>query len=133
MVHISELPDIDTDVGSLDESNVYHLLQIRFDHEALGKRSICGNLEGFSINSDNTEYEIMTLSKAESDGLRLCEMCKTYLKNHLDEDVKECSVCDRVSVLNTDEYVSIELDYGPHNGRSVALCESCIGRIKFNL
>lgn len=133
MVHISELPNIDTEVGSLEESNVYHLLQTRFEHEALGKRSLCGNLEGFSINSDNTEYEIMTLSKAETDGLRLCEMCKTYLKQHTGTEIKECSVCDRINVLNTDEYTSIKLDHGPHTGEPAQLCESCIGQIKFQL
>ena len=85
------------------------------------------------MDSKKTNYDIITISKAESDGIRLCEMCKTYLRNHTDIDARECAVCDRVSVLNTDEYATIELDHGPHTGDSVALCESCIGRIKVQL
>lgn len=120
-----DIPGSSDVVGRLPGSNVYHLVRKQINDNRMDLVSICGNLEGDTIASPKMDPEFPTLKKANNDGLRLCETCKTNLRMYADEEINTCTVCNRVSVLTTDIFRTITIPEGPNSGSEGSICKPC--------
>lgn len=113
---------IQDEVVVIGDSTTFHIL---VEAKASIMRNIkpaCGNVKVMRGKSESTR---MSVEKALGESKRPCKNCIKWLDRTFDAEVNTCKLCDRLSLLNSEEYKEYAIDYSYDGGRKVHVCHKC--------